>query len=108
MALLTNLIANGKRAVLVVDNCPPDLHERSTETCRRENSKVSLPTNEYGVRDDQPEGTHIVRRYQASISASFEPGMRKPSLEPPTEMLGCNAYPGSTDQTTVIGRSLFS
>ncbi|MEM5388332.1 hypothetical protein VSR68_32910 [Paraburkholderia phymatum] len=66
VALLTNLIANGKRAVLVVDNCPPDLHERLTETCRRENSKVSLLTIEYDVRDDQPEGTHVVRLHQAS------------------------------------------
>lgn len=66
VALLTNLIANGKRAILVVDNCPPDLHERLTETCRRESSKVSLLTVEYDVRDDQPEGTHVVQLYQAS------------------------------------------
>jgi hypothetical protein len=59
--LVSDLIANRTRAILVVDNCPPDLHRRLSELCRGENSTVSVLTIEYDVRDDQPEGTQVVR-----------------------------------------------
>jgi hypothetical protein len=59
--LASDLIANRTRAILIVDNCPPDLHRRLSELCRGENSTVSVLTVEYDVRDDQPEGTQVVR-----------------------------------------------
>ncbi|RQZ64605.1 hypothetical protein DF057_02410 [Burkholderia cepacia] len=65
-ALLTNLIANRKQAVLIIDNCAFELHERLTDICRQEDGRVSLLTVEYDVRDDQPEGTHVVRLDSAS------------------------------------------
>jgi hypothetical protein len=55
--LVTNLVAAQTRAILVVDNCPPDLHQRLSEVCRQRNSQVSLITIEYDIREDQPEGT---------------------------------------------------
>ena len=58
--LASDLIANRMRAVLIVDNCPPDLHHRLMELCSRQNSTVSVLTVEYDIRDDQPEGTHII------------------------------------------------
>lgn len=58
--LASDLIANRMRAVLIIDNCPPDLHRSLTELCSGQNSTVSVLTVEYDVRDDQPEGTHIV------------------------------------------------
>lgn len=58
--LASDLIASGTRAVLIVDNCPPDLHRRLSELCRGEASTVSVLTVEYDVRDDQPEGTRVV------------------------------------------------
>ncbi len=58
--LASDLIANRMRAVLIIDNCPPELHRRLTELCSGQNSTVSVLTVEYDVRDDQPEGTHIV------------------------------------------------
>lgn len=58
--LVSDLIANRMRAVLIIDNCPPELHRRLTEICSGQNSTVSVLTVEYDVRDDQPEGTHIV------------------------------------------------
>ncbi len=58
--LASDLIANQTRAVLIVDNCPPDLHRRLSELCRGEASTVSVLTVEYDVRDDQPEGTQVV------------------------------------------------
>ena len=41
--------------MLIVDNCPPDLHRRLTQTCSQVHSTVSLLTAEYDVRDDIPE-----------------------------------------------------
>ncbi|HAD04307.1 MAG TPA: hypothetical protein DCF93_06640, partial [Desulfuromonas sp.] len=54
--LASDLIANRTRAVLIVDNCPPDLHRRLSEVCSGTTSTVSVLTIEYDVRDDQPEG----------------------------------------------------
>jgi hypothetical protein len=58
--LASDLIANGARAVLIVDNCPPDLHRRLSDLCRGQTSKVSVLTVEYDVREDQPEATQVV------------------------------------------------
>lgn len=60
MGLAADLIANRRRAVLVVDNSPADLHRRLAEQCRAADSTVSLLTVEYDVREDQPEGTEVV------------------------------------------------
>lgn len=57
--LATDLIANRMHAVLIVDNCPPDLHRRLADLCRGDTSTVSVLTVEYDVRDDQPEGTQV-------------------------------------------------
>lgn len=59
--LASDLIANRTRAILVVDNCPPDLHRRLAEVCGGLNSTVSVLTIEYDVRDDQPERTQVAR-----------------------------------------------
>jgi len=57
--LASNLIAARTRAILVIDNCPPDLHHRLGERCRSADSKLSVITVEYDIRDDQPEGTEV-------------------------------------------------
>ena len=59
-ALASDLIANRTRAILIVDNCPPELHRRLSELCSGETSTVSALTVEYDVRGDQPEGTQVV------------------------------------------------
>ena len=52
---------------MTVDNCPPDLHRRLTQTCSKFHSTVSLLTVEYDVRDDIPEErTSIFRLEPAS------------------------------------------
>lgn len=58
--LASDLIANRSRAILIVDNCPSDLHRRLSEVCGASDSLVSVLTVEYDVRDDQPEGTQVV------------------------------------------------
>ncbi len=59
--LATDLIASRTHAILIVDNCPPDLHRRLSELCSGQTSTVSVLTVEYDVRDDQPEGTQVAR-----------------------------------------------
>jgi hypothetical protein len=61
IALATELIAARERAVLIVDNCPPELHGRLSELCRAPNSLLSLISIEYDIQDDQPEGTDVFR-----------------------------------------------
>ena len=58
--LASDLIANRMRALLIVDNCPPDLHRRLSDLCSGATSTVSILTVEYDVRDDQPAGTQVV------------------------------------------------
>ncbi len=59
--MVSDLIAIRRRAIVVVDNCAPDLHRRLTELCRAAESAVSLITVEYDVREDEPEGTEVFR-----------------------------------------------
>lgn len=47
------------RAVLVVDNCSLELHRKLSKLCA--NTRVSLLTVEYDIRDDVPEGTDVFR-----------------------------------------------
>jgi hypothetical protein len=57
--LVQNLIASRSRAIVVVDNCPPDLHRRVSDLCRAPESTVSVITVEHDIREDQPEGTEV-------------------------------------------------
>ena len=59
IAVGTELVAQQRRQVLIVDNCTPELHRRLAEACTRTESRVSLLTVEYDVREDQPEGTDV-------------------------------------------------
>jgi hypothetical protein len=58
-AVATELIAQKRRQVLVIDNCPPELHNRLSAICKKTESELSLLTIEYDVREDQPEGTDV-------------------------------------------------
>jgi len=60
------LIADKTRGILIVDNCPPDLHRRLTQICSGSHSTVSLLTVEYDVREDLPEETSVFRLEPAS------------------------------------------
>jgi hypothetical protein len=65
-ALVSSLIAQKRPMVVVLDNCPADLHRRMTELCRALDSLVSLLTVEYDIRDDEPEGSDTVKLEAAS------------------------------------------
>ena len=64
--LAKSLINDGTKAILVVDNCPPDLHRRLTLICSERQSTVSLLTVEYDVREDVQEETAVFRLEPAS------------------------------------------
>ncbi len=70
---LANQLVNDKSpAVLIVDNCPSDLHRRLTQTCSRSHSTVSLLTVEYDVRDDIPEERTSVFRLEPASDDLIE------------------------------------
>ena len=59
VGLASDLIAAGVRAILVIDNCSSDLHQRLSEICRGAKSRLSVLTIEYDIREDVPEGTEV-------------------------------------------------
>ncbi|MBM3642445.1 MAG: hypothetical protein FJX15_14265, partial [Alphaproteobacteria bacterium] len=65
--LASDLIANRTRAILVVDNCTPELHRRLSEVARAADSTISVITIEYDIREDQPEGTDVFALDTSSI-----------------------------------------
>jgi len=68
LAMLSQLIAARASAVLVVDNCPPELHRRLSDLARVPESTLALLTIEYDIRDDQPEATNVFKLEPASLS----------------------------------------
>jgi hypothetical protein len=65
--MMSDLIALRARAIVVVDNCAPDLHRRITEVCRASDSLISAITVEYDVQEDEPEGTEVFRLESSSV-----------------------------------------
>lgn len=59
--MVSDLIAARNRAIVVIDNCAPDLHRRLTEVSRAADSTVSVITVEYDIQEDEPEGTEVFR-----------------------------------------------
>ncbi|MEP1033467.1 hypothetical protein [Ekhidna sp.] len=53
------LISQKSRSFLIVDNCLPELHNKLTQICKREQSRLSLMTIEYDVKDDLPDETDV-------------------------------------------------
>ena len=65
--MISDLIASRTRAIVVVDNCAPELHRRITEVCRASDSVISAITVEYDVQEDEPEGTEVFRLEPSSV-----------------------------------------
>ena len=66
-SLGSDLIADGTRAILIIDNCAPDLHARLASLVKATASPVSVLTVEYDIQDDLPEGTEAFELRAASI-----------------------------------------
>ena len=65
LALLDELLANGRRSVLVVDNCSSQLHSQLTARCKASDC-VSLITVEYDIREDMPFETSVFQLERGS------------------------------------------
>jgi pimeloyl-ACP methyl ester carboxylesterase len=65
--LAEKLVSEAKYAQLIVDNCPPELHRILTSICTSDDSKVSLLTIEYDIREDQPEQTDVFSLEPSSL-----------------------------------------
>jgi hypothetical protein len=59
--MLDILIELDQPMVVVVDNCPPDLHRDLAERLSKTVNQVKVITVEYDLRDDRPNETEVVR-----------------------------------------------
>ena len=59
-SVLEGFVAEGREVVMVLDNCPPDVHHQLANEVAP-SSTVRLVTVEYDVREDKPEDTKVVR-----------------------------------------------
>ena len=60
--LLDLLITRKCRKVLVIDNCPSEIHSNLTSKLRNKNdTSIRLITIEFDIRDDNPQSTEVIR-----------------------------------------------
>lgn len=59
-AMLDRLLAEGRKAIMILDNCPSDLHSALAGKVSASSSNVKLITVEYDIRDDKPQTTDVV------------------------------------------------
>ena len=64
--LANQLIAEGKRAILLLDNCPRETHDAIAPVCKLEGSLLSLITVDLDIRDERPEHTDVFRLQSTS------------------------------------------
>jgi hypothetical protein len=57
--LASDLLADRKRSILIVDNCAADLHARLSGLVKTPASTLSVLTVEFDIQDDQPDGTEV-------------------------------------------------
>ena len=95
--MISDLIASRTHAVVVIDNCAPDLHRRITEICQASDSRISAITVEYDVQEDEPEGTEVFRLEPSSVDlvskliARRFPSMTRLDVDKIAEFSGGNA-----------------
>lgn len=59
-AMMDRLIAEDRTAIMVLDNCPSDLHSSLTAKVSSQSGKIVLITIEYDIRDDKPQATDVI------------------------------------------------
>ncbi|KDE39484.1 hypothetical protein ADINL_1938 [Nitrincola lacisaponensis] len=59
-AMLDRLIAEGRRAIMILDNCPSELHSLLASRISAAGEGVSLITVEYDIKDDKPQTTEVI------------------------------------------------
>lgn len=64
--LAEQLSAEGKRVVMVLDNCPRATHDAIAPACRSPTGTLSLITVDLDIQDERPEATDVFRLQAAS------------------------------------------
>ncbi len=64
--IASNLVNARTRNIIVVDNCPQDLHRRLSEVCRLPGSALGVITIEYDIQEDEPEETEVFKLESSS------------------------------------------
>ncbi|GEK51822.1 hypothetical protein [Vreelandella venusta] len=59
-AMLDRLIAEGRRAIIILDNCPSELHSALASKVSAAGNKVSLITVEYDIKESKPQTTEVI------------------------------------------------
>lgn len=59
-AMLERLIAEGRRAVMILDNCASELHSTLASKVSAASAAVRLITVEYDIREDKPQTTEVI------------------------------------------------
>ncbi|HHP5491669.1 TPA: hypothetical protein ACSCYS_002031 [Aeromonas veronii] len=60
-AMLDRLIAEGRRAIMILDNCPSELHTLLASKVMANGSQVRLITVEYDIKEgDRPQSTEVI------------------------------------------------
>lgn len=66
--LVEYLIINEYAAIVVLDNCPPEVHRSIQKQVAERQASLMLLTIEYDISDDKPEETNVVHIEPSSIS----------------------------------------
>jgi len=59
-AVLDRLLNEGRRAIIILDNCPSELHSSLASKVSAATGNVSLITVEYDIREDKPQTTEVI------------------------------------------------
>lgn len=59
-AMLERLIADQHSAIMVLDNCPSELHASLAARVTSQGSRIKLITVEYDIREDKPQTTEVI------------------------------------------------
>ncbi|WP_457944065.1 hypothetical protein ACSTAY_04115 [Vreelandella alkaliphila] len=59
-AMLERLITEGRRAVMILDNCPSELHSALASKVSAVGNEIRLITVEYDIKDDKPQTTEVI------------------------------------------------
>ncbi|CAE1143980.1 hypothetical protein [Serratia sp. Tan611] len=59
-AMLERLIADQRSAIMVLDNCPSELHASLAARVTSVGSRIKLITVEYDIREDKPQTTEVI------------------------------------------------
>ena len=95
--MIEQLILEGRRATVVVDNCSSALHYQLASCVRQIKNDIQLITVEYDIRDDQPEMTDVIKIEADGIDIAeilirrHYPGIDQPNAERVANFAGGNA-----------------